>query len=200
MIDETLVPVPGLSGSCTSNEALAAGADVVETYRPEAGAWRVGTEDGCDAEGRSIRWEMRYDLAERRSELRLTIAFVVDEAAGVRTSAVASVQFLPFPAEGSELAKMARAGQITGRRLRSVWRQQMREHEPLPTGFPGSDVMVRAVAPDEVRSAYARITRQRGFVWVVETPGRTRHLRRDDLGRDDLGRDDLAGDDVARDD
>jgi hypothetical protein len=192
VIDETLVPVPGLFGSCTSHEALGAGAAIVAAFRPDAGAWRVGTEDGCDPAGRSVRWELRYDLGERRSELRLTIAFVRDEAAGVHTAALASVQLLPFPSEGSELAKMARAGLISGRRLRSVWRQQMREHEALPTDFPGSDVMARAVAPDEVRSAYARITRQRGAVWVVETPGRTRHLRRDDLGRDDLGRDDLG--------
>jgi hypothetical protein len=181
VIDEALVPIPGLRGACTSSEAVDAAIPIVRSHEPESRPWRIGTEDGCDPAGRSVRWEVRFDLMRKRAEAVITVAFTYDEASSVHDEAVASIRLAPFPAEGSELAKMALAGQITGRRLRAVWRQQMRERQPLPPDFPDSSAMVAAVAPDEVRSAYARITRLRGAVWVVETPGRTRHLRRDDL-------------------
>lgn len=181
MTDERIVPVPGLWGDCTSQEAIAAATRIAEGLEPDARPWLVGTDDGCDEHGRSVRWEVRFDLPERRSEAVVTIGFTFDEKAQTHGDAVGSVRLLPFPSQGSELAKMALAGQITGRRLRSVWRQQMREREPLPDDFPDSSVMASAVAPEEIRSAYARITRMRGAVWVVETRGRTRHLRIDDL-------------------
>lgn len=181
MSTERLVPVPGLRGSCTSNEAIAAATALAADLEPDARPWRVGTEDGCDADGRSVRWEVRFALRRRRAEAVITVAFTFDESAGVHDEGVASIRLDAFPSEGSELARMALAGQITGRRLRAVWRQQMRERAALPVGFPDSSTMAAVVAPDPVRSAHARITRLRGWVWVVETPGRTRHLRIDDL-------------------
>jgi hypothetical protein len=176
-----LVPVPMLTGSCTAREAVAVATALAGELEPGSQAWRVGSVDGCDAEGRSIRWEVRFDLERRRAEAVVTVAFVYEESTRTHGEGVASVALVGFPAEGSELAKMGATGEISARGLRAVWRQQMRERPALPPDFPDSSVITAKVAPDEVRSAYARITRQRGFVWVVETPGRTRHLRFDDL-------------------
>ncbi len=173
--------MPGLTGSCTSRQAVDVASSLAGELESGTQAWRVGSVDGCDAEGRSTRWEVRFDLRRRRAEAVVTVAFVYEESVGAHSGGVASVALVGFPAEGSELAKMAATGEISARGLRSVWRQQMRERPALPADFPDSSVMVAKVAPDEVRAAYARITRQRGFVWVVETPGRTRHLRFDDL-------------------
>jgi len=181
VIDESLVPIPGLSGACTSAQAVRAANAIARDLEPGLAVWRIGTEDGCDSAGRSIRWELRYDLLRRRSELVITVAFTLEESSGRVGDAVAAVRLAPFPAEGSELARMALAGQITGRALRAVWRQQAREREPLPVDFPDSVAVAAAVAPEPVRSAHARVTRLRGAVWSVETPGRTRHLRPDDL-------------------
>lgn len=181
MTDESLRAVDGLAFSCTSAEAITHLQPLAEAHQRGARAWWIGTEDGCDDGGRSTRWELRFDLADHRQELVASIGFPVSEVTGERGSGVASLRFLPYPAEGSELARMVRAGQISGRRLRSVWRQQLREHEPLPWDFPDSSTVARVVAPDPIRAAYARMTRQRGFCWVVETPGQTRHLRVDDL-------------------
>lgn len=181
MTDERLVSIPGLRGACTSSEAVAAASRVARGLDPATEPWRIGTEDGCDGEGRSLRWEVRYDLSQRRAEAVITIGFTLDESTRTHGQGVASVRILPFPSQGSELARMAMDGEITGRRLRAVWRQQMREHQPLPPDFPDSSTVARAVAPEVVRAAHARITRWRGAVWAVETPGRTRHLRPDDL-------------------
>lgn len=177
MIDERLIAVPGLSGSCTSSQAIAATRVVAEDFGAATGPWQIGTEDGIGADGRSIRWEVRFDLPQRRQELVVTLGFAREEATGVHGAAQASLRFLPFPAEGSELARMAVSGQISGRRLRAVWRQQLREHVPLPAELPDSSVLASHVAPDPIRVAKARVTRQRGFVWIVTTPGQTRHLR-----------------------
>ena len=181
MTNEDLTGISGLAGACTSDEALEAAGSVIQAVEPGLAAWRIGTEEGCDSSGRSVRWEIRYDLSRRRREAVLSVAFTFDEATGAYGSGVVAVRFLPFPAEGSELAKMARAGEITERRLTAIWRQQRREREPLPAGFPDSSRVAEVVAPELIRSAYARITRMRGAVWVVETAGRTRHLRLDDL-------------------
>lgn len=181
MTGEHLVPVSGLSGSCTSTEAMTAATRIAGEWEIGVRPWRVGTEDGCDLAGRSGRWEVRFDLAARRQEAVVTVAFTVDEETGSAGEGVASLRLLPYPSEGSELAKMVRAGQITGRRLRAVWRQQLRDHEPLPADFPDSVALAAFVAPEPVRSAYARMTRQRGFVWVTETPGQTRHIRAADF-------------------
>ncbi len=181
MKQETLVPVAGLTESCTSREALAVASSLAGELEPGAQAWRVGSVDGCDTEGRSTRWEVRFDLERRRAEAVVTLGFVYEEDTGTHGEGVASLSLVDFPAEGSELSKMAATGEISARGLRSVWRQQMRERPALPPNAPDSSVMMAKVAPDEVRAAYARITRQRGFVWVVETPGRTRHFRFDDL-------------------
>lgn len=181
MTGERLVPVPGLSGFCTSAEATIAATRIARDWDAEVRPWRVGTEDGCDLMGRSVRWEVRFDLVARRQEAVVTVAFTVDEETGTRGDGVASVRLLPYPSEGSELARMVRSGQITGRRLRSVWRQQVRDHVPLPPDFPDSVALAAFVAPETIRSAYARITRQWGFVWVTETPGQTRHIRGDTL-------------------
>lgn len=181
MTSEHLVPIPGLSGSCTSAEATTVATRIAGEWEPEVRAWRVGTEDGCDLLGRSVRWEVRFDLSARRQEAVVTVAFTVDEETGIAGEGVASVRLVPYPAEGSELARMVRAGQITGRRLRAVWRQQVRDHEPLPSDFPHSVVLAAYVAPETIRSAYARITRPHGFVWVIDTPGQTRHIRGDTL-------------------
>ena len=181
MTDERVVPVPGLWGNCTSREAVAAATRIAEDIESGARPWRIATDDGCDEGGRSVRWEIRFDLPQRRSEAVVTVGFTFDETAGKHRDGVASVRLLPFPSQGSELARMALAGQISGRRLRAVWRQQMREREPLPDDFPDSSAMALAVGKEGIRSAYARITRMRGAVWVVETPGRTRHMRIDDL-------------------
>ncbi|MEX2279556.1 MAG: hypothetical protein WEA76_05650 [Acidimicrobiia bacterium] len=177
MNDERLLAVPGLSGSCTSTEAIAALTPIAAAHGAETGPWQIGTEDGVDADGRSVRWEVRFDLPQRRQELVVTLGFGREEATGVNTEAQASLRFLPFPSEGSELARMAVAGQISGRRLRAVWRQHMREHEPLPADLPDSFALAVLVAPEPIRAARARITRQRGLVWIVSCPGGTRHLR-----------------------
>jgi hypothetical protein len=178
---ETLVPLPGLTGSCTAREAVKAASVLAAELEDGARAWRVGSVDGCDGAGRSIRWEVRFDLERRRAEAVVTVGFVYDETNHDYGEAVASVALIGFPTEGSGLAKMAASGEISVRGLRSVWRQQMRERPALPSEFPDSSVIVAKVSPDEVRSAYARLTRQRGFVWVVDTPGRRRHLRFENL-------------------
>jgi hypothetical protein len=178
--DEQLVPVAALWESCTSRQALAAATDLAAERDRGAAAWSVGTDDGCDHDGRSTRWEVRFDLS-RRQELIVSIGFPPDEAKGAHGDAVASIRLVPFPAEGSELARMALSGEITGRRLRAVWRQQTRDREPLPWDFPDSAAVAQAVAPDRIRTAHARITRARGACWVVRTKARVRHLRIDDL-------------------
>lgn len=177
MSTERLVPLPAVVGACSSREAAAAAAPLVPGLRP----WRIATDDGCDAEGRSIRWELRYDDADHRREVHVVVGATYREDEGTHGEGVASIRTLPFPSQGSELARMARLGDISGRRLRAVWRQQMRERPPLSDDFPDSVALAHLVAPEPVRSAYARVTRQRGPVWVVETPGRTRHLRVDDF-------------------
>ena len=182
MTNEQLVPVHGLFGSCISSEAIAAAARIAAAQGGTERPWQVGTEDGLDALGRSMRWEVRFDLPQRRQELVVNIGFPIEEATGLQGEGVASLRCLPFPSEGSELARMATTGQISGRRLRAVWRQQLREHEPLPLDLPDSEAVAAAVAPEPVRVARARITRLRGFVWIVTTPGQTRHLRIDRLG------------------
>ena len=179
MTDERLVELPDLREACTSSEAIGAATPIALAEGARSRPWQVATEDGVDAAGRSVRWEVRFDLRERRQELLVTIGFPVEEGTGSRTAAVASLRFLPFPAQGSELARMAASGQIRGRRLRAIWRQQLREHEPLPENLPDSAAVAAAVAPEPVRVARARITRLRGFVWIVTTPGQTRHLRID---------------------
>ena len=180
MTEERLVPVASLREACTSRQALTVATELAAEVEGGARAWSVGTDDGCDSGGRSTRWEMRFDLS-RREELVVSIGFTLDESTARRGDAVASVRFVPFPAEGSELARMALAGQITGRRLRSVWRQQTREREPLPENFPDSAAVAQAVAPDLIRTAHSRITRARGACWTVRTRGRVRHIRVDDL-------------------
>lgn len=180
MTEERLVPVASLREACTSRQALTVARELAARHEPGAEAWSVGTDDGCDGVGRSTRWEVRFDLS-RREELLVSIGFTLDEATGRHGGAVASIRLLPFPAEGSELARMALSGQITGRRLRAVWRQQIREREPLPDDFPDSAAVARAVAPDLIRTAHARIARARGACWTVRTQGRVRHIRVDDL-------------------
>ena len=175
-----MVPVARLRERCTSVEALRVAAELAAQHESGARAWSVGTDDGCDADGRSIRWEVRFDLS-RREELLVSIGFTLDETTGMHGEAVASIRLVPYPAEGSELARMALAGEITGRRLRAVWRQQTRERRPLPPDFPDSTAVARAVAPDRIRTAHARITRARGACWIVRTPGRVRHIRADEL-------------------
>lgn len=180
MNGERLVPVPGLRGACTSRQAIGVAATLAADHERGVGAWSVGTDDGCDDDGRSTRWEVRFDLA-LGEELVVSIGFPVDEASGARGDAVASVRRVPFPSEGSELARMALSGEITGRRLRAVWRQQTRERQPLPPDFPDSAVVAQRVAPDRIRTAQARVTRVRGACWIVRTRARVRHLRVDDL-------------------
>lgn len=177
-----LVPVDGLAGSCTSSEAIAAVGRIAAARGGTDRPWQIGTEDGLDEFGQSIRWEVRFDLPEHRQELVVNLGFPIQEATGRQTEAVASVRYLPFPSEGSELARMATSGQISGRRLRAVWRQQLRDHQPLPPDLPDSSAVAAAVSPEPVRVARARITRLRGFVWIVTTPGQTRHLRIDRFG------------------
>ncbi|MFP5333486.1 MAG: hypothetical protein ACLGHX_14135 [Acidimicrobiia bacterium] len=177
MNDERLVSIPNLTESCTSTQAIAAARELAAAEGATTGPWQVATDDGLDPLGRSVRWEARFDLPEHRQELVVTVSFPVEEGSGRRNEAVASLRRFPFPSEGSELARMARDGQISGRRLRAVWRQQVREHEPLPRDLPDSSAVAVLVAPDPVRVARARITRMRGFVWIVTTPGQTRHLR-----------------------
>lgn len=179
MNSEVLIAVPGLWGPCTSSEAIDAIGALVAGEGTTTRPWQIGTEDGLDHAGRSVRWEVGFDLPERRQELVVSLGFPVEEATGGYAKAVASLRYLPFPSQGSELARMAAAGKINGRRLRSVWRQQLREHEPLPPDLPDSAVVAAAVAPEPVRVARARITRLRGFVWIVTTPGQTRHVRID---------------------
>lgn len=180
MTDERLVPVAALRERCTSGEAVSVATELASEHESGVGAWSVGTDDGCDANGRSTRWDVRFDLS-RREELLVSIGFTLHEATGTHGEAVASIRLVPFPTEGSELARMALSGQITGRRLRAVWRQQTREREPLPDDFPDSAAVARAVAPDLIRTAHARITRARGACWIVRTAGRVRHMRADDL-------------------
>lgn len=109
----------------------------------------------------------------------ISIGFVYDEETASWGDGVGAVCLEPFPAHGSELEKMATAGQVPDRRLQAVWRQQLRERRPLPDTFPDSSRLVAAVAPEAVRSAEARVTRRWGPAWEVETPGRTRHIRFD---------------------
>lgn len=180
MTEERLVPVAALRERCTSREALGVATELAADHESGARAWSVGTDDGCDGDGRSTRWETRFDLS-RREELVVSIGFTLGEATGTRGEAVASIRLIPYPAEGSELARMALSGEITGRRLRAVWRQQTREREPLPPDFPDSAAVARTVAPDRIRTAHARITRARGACWVVRTQARVRHIRADDL-------------------
>lgn len=177
MNDERLVSIPDLTQLCTSAQAIAAVRELAAAEGATTGPWQVTTEDGLDSTGCSVRWEIRFDLPAHRQELVVTVGFPVEEGSGSRQQGVASLRRLPFPSEGSELARMARDGQISGRRLRAVWRQQVREHEPLPRDLPDSSAVAALVAPDAVRVARARITRMRGFVWIVTTPGQTRHLR-----------------------
>ncbi|HSJ29674.1 MAG TPA: hypothetical protein VLB67_15830 [Acidimicrobiia bacterium] len=183
MTVERFVPVPGLVGPMTSSRAGDVATRMARDFEPGVRAWRVGSDEGCDEHGRSFRWELRFDLPERRTELVVTIGFPPFEESGARGGAVASVRLLPFPAEGSELARMERAGQITRRRMRGVWRQHMRDRLPLPEDFPDSTVLSRVVGSEVIRSVHALTSRMRGPVWVVETPGRTRHFRLDDFVR-----------------
>jgi hypothetical protein len=178
--DERLIPVTSLREACTSGQALDVATRLAAEHESPAEAWSVGTDDGCDLDGRSSRWEVRFDLS-RRQELIVSIGFTMDEATGRHGDGVASMRRVPFPAEGSELARMAVSGEITERRLRAVWRQQTREHVPLPHDFPDSAVVARAVAPDRIRTAHARVTRARGPCWVVRTQAQIRHIRADDL-------------------
>lgn len=173
-------PVAALWGACTSREAVAVATAMATEHERGAAAWSVGTEDGCDGDGRSTRWEVHFDLSGRQ-ELVVGIGFTRDEETGLHGDGVASIRLLPFPAAGSELARMALAGDITGRRLRAVWRQQTRERQPLPGDFPDSSVLARAVAPERIRTAHARITRARGACWIVRTKAQVRHIRADDL-------------------
>lgn len=180
MTQERLVSVAALRERCTSREALGVARELAAEYESGANAWSVGTDDGCDSDGRSGRWETRFDLS-RRQELVVSIGFTLDEATGTHGEAVASIQLISYSAEGSELARMALSGEITGRRLRAVWRQQTREREPLPRDFPDSAAVARAVVPDRIRAAHGRIIRARGACWVVRTQARVRHIRADDL-------------------
>lgn len=180
MNDERFVPIPTLREACTSRQAVDVAAALAAEHESGVDAWSVGTDDGCDSEGRSTRWEVRFDLSSRQ-ELVVGIGFILDETTRVHGDAVASIRRVPFPSEGSELARMALSGQITGRRLRAVWRQQRGEREPLPSDFPDSAIVARAVAPDRIRTAHARVTRARGACWIVRTQARVRHIRVDDL-------------------
>lgn len=173
------MPLRDLFGSCTSSEAIEAAGRIAASRGGTDRPWQIGTEDGVDSSGRSVRWEVRFDLPEHRQELVVSVGFPIVEETGGPSEGVASLRSFPFPSQGSELARMATAGQISGRRLRSVWRQQLREHQPLPPDLPDSVAVAQAVAPEPVRVARARITRLRGFVWIVTTPGQTRHLRID---------------------
>lgn len=180
MRPETVVAVAGLRSACTSTEALAAARSVIEGLDGSAAAWRIEADGGFDLDGRGHRWQVEFDLPERGGTASVALGFTRRESDGVWEDGVATIREVPFPAPGSNLERMAVAGELSARRIEAIWRQQVTDRLRLPDDVPDSSVVAaRLEAP--VSSANARRTRLYGVIWEVTVPGRTHRIRFEDL-------------------
>lgn len=180
MRPETVVPISGLRSACTSTEALSAALSVVAGLDDSAAAWRIEADDGFDLAGRAQRWQVEFDLPRRRETASVAVGFTRNEDDGTWSDAIATVRCLPFPSPGSNLERMAVAGDVSDRRLRAIWRQQVRDRLRLPAEVPDSSVVAARIGVVS-SNANARCTRLWGTVWEVTVPGKTHRLRFEDL-------------------
>ena len=171
------ISLPGLWGGCGSSEAVAVVRRLAARLDPTAGLFRLVAVEGLEGDGTATRWEAHFDLPGRQATLEVVVAFRWSEEESSYGEGLAVMREVPFPPPGSELAAMGERKELSRRRIRGIWRQQLRERRYLPEVIPAlADVVAVAVDTGPLRRAEAVVLRTEGPVWRVQ--GRRRRLVR----------------------
>ncbi len=172
MVEE--IPVPELVGRCGAVEAAAVARRLAARLDPAAGLHRLVAAEGIDGDGTATRWEAHFDLPARQATLEVVVTFRWMEDSGRYGPGLAGLHELAFPPPGSELARMGERGDLSRRRIRGIWRQQLRERRYLPETIPPLGRALAAVGePGPWYRAEATVPRTGGPAWRLR--GQTRH-------------------------
>lgn len=174
MPDEEIVGLDGPVGRCGSRAAIDIGRRLALRREHGARLHHVSATEGVDPDGTATRWELGFDLPDRMALLLVVVTFTFDEAFRSFGPGVASLVETAFPAPGSELERMAVSNGLSRRRLRSIWRQTMADHRPLPSSLPDVSEVLTVLRShdrdiDEPRSFEASVSRAGHARWVVMT-------------------------------
>ncbi len=169
------IPLAGLAGSCGSVDAARVARSLAAGLDPQAGMFRLVAAEGIEPDGSATRWEADFDLPGRQATLQVVVTFRWSEEAQTYGTGLAVLRELAFPPPGSELARMGERRQLSARRIRGIWRQQLRERRYLPERIPPLGAALAAVAdPGPWRRAEAMVPRTGGPVWRLQGTARYR--------------------------
>lgn len=174
------ITLPELRGRCDTRAALEVAHRLAAELDAKAGLFRLVAAEGIEADGTATRWEAHFDLPSRQATAEVAVTFRWVEEAGAYREGLAVVREVTFPPPGSELARMGTEGTLSRRRIRGIWRQQLRERRYLPEPIPSLAAALTAVVGDggPWRRAEAVVPRTGGPEWRLH--GRRRHRVRFD--------------------
>ncbi len=173
------IPLPDLHGRCHTSATLEVVRRLADDLDQKAELHRLVAAEGIEADGTATRWEAHFDLPSRQTTLEAVVTFRWSEEDGAYGEGVAALREVAFPPPGSELARMGADGVLSRRRIRGVWRQQLRERRYLPPVIPPLEAALAAAGDDGPwRRVEAVVLRTEGPVWRLQ--GRRRHQIRFD--------------------
>lgn len=139
-------PLPDVVGPCSARVAFGIAHRAARAVDRGARLKMIVAPNGLFVDGTSDRWDMAFDLPDRRAKLACDLQLLeADDGAG--WTATLTVTIRPFPAEGGLLRRMVDEGKLLHRQLLGHWREEMRRTPDLPSTFKDSDA-----ALEELRS------------------------------------------------
>ncbi len=118
---------------------------LVEKYDKKALLHVLTSGEDISEEGLSSQWVFSFDLPKRQAMLVAELYEEDNHKGDNQANTVLELSIIPFAAEDSSLAIMARDGRILRKEIRSQWQERLRLRQYLPLEFVDSKKAMKSL-------------------------------------------------------